>query len=300
MSRVAGARSGGARGIALVLVLWVITLMTVMALGLTAAQRTEMSLIRNQVDGARFRALADAAVNYAFLNLIMPPALEMDAQVEAWVPDGVPRVWRFAGETLEIEVFNEASRIDLNRASRDTLESLLLLSGVDSDGAASLVDAIIDWRDEDDLTSLQGAEDGDYRAAGFPYGAKDGPFDSVAELQQVIGMAPDLYRRLAPALTVDADSEQVDETFASALVLAAHRGLTIEEAEEELRWRSESVVPGAEIAGRRDRGGPLYRIRVTWRQEGRAGRAMETLVSSPSGGARSPSIGWRRTGLQLE
>jgi general secretion pathway protein K len=47
-----------------------------------------------------------------------------------------------------------------------------------------LVDAILDWRDEDDLHLVNGAEDPDYKAAGLPYGAKDGPFDSLEELQQ--------------------------------------------------------------------------------------------------------------------
>ena len=34
---------------------------------------------------------------------------------------------------------------------------------------------------------LNGAEDADYEAEGLPYGAKDGPFQSVEELRQVLG-----------------------------------------------------------------------------------------------------------------
>jgi general secretion pathway protein K len=48
------------RGIALVLVLWVLTLLTVMAVGMTAAQRTETALTENVIAEARFRALSEA------------------------------------------------------------------------------------------------------------------------------------------------------------------------------------------------------------------------------------------------
>ena len=49
-----------------------------------------------------------------------------------------------------------------------------------------------------------GFTDDEYEAAGRNYGAKDGPFDSVEELLQLLGMTPALYQRLAPALTVSA------------------------------------------------------------------------------------------------
>ena len=99
-------------------------LLTIIAIGLTAAQRTESALAGNQLATARFHAAAEAGIGWAVLNLLAP-ATAFDEGVEAWVPDGSARLWTFAGETLEITVFNEASRIDLNRASRDQLEALL-------------------------------------------------------------------------------------------------------------------------------------------------------------------------------
>ena len=59
--------------------------------------------------------------------------------------------------------------------------------------AAALVDAIVDFRDEDDLHCLQGAEDRDYADAGLPRGAKDAAFEAVEELQQVLGMTREIY-----------------------------------------------------------------------------------------------------------
>jgi Tfp pilus assembly protein PilX len=59
-------RSRRAHGIALVLVMWVLALLTVMALGLTTTQRTQAALTANQVDAARF-------VPRPWLPLISPP-----------------------------------------------------------------------------------------------------------------------------------------------------------------------------------------------------------------------------------
>lgn len=284
------------RGIALMLVLWVLALLTIIAMGLTATQRTETVLAGNQLDMVRFRAAAEAGVNYAVLNLLAPPVvLEEDA--DTWVPDGVARPWRFAGESLEIKVFNEASRIDLNRAPKDLLGALFTAAGLPEDAAVALADAVEDWRDTNDLTQLNGAEDGDYENAGRSYGAKDGPFDSVEELQLVLGVDRDIYRTLAPALTVDSGSANVDRELAQPLVQAAVQGISLDEAElaqQEKDALAEAGAPGAAVPSR---GGPLYRVRVTRMVENQAGLSMEALVRVEPGTRPPFSVLWRRFGL---
>src|SRR5690606_32216328 len=64
-------------------------------------------------------------------------------------------------------------------------------------------------------------EDPDYAAAGRAYGAKDAVVESVAEVEQVLGMVPDLYARVAPYLTVYSGRTQPDTTFAPGMVLQA-------------------------------------------------------------------------------
>lgn len=302
----------GNRGIALILVLWVITLLSVMALGLTAAQRTESTLTANALAGARFRAAAEAGIAYAALNLLAPQTEDMDAATDAegqsvvWLPDGTPHSWTFAEVPLAISVQNEASRIDLNQADADVLTALFTVLGVSDDASATLADRILDWRDADDLKSLNGAEDPDYDAEGLPYGAKDGPFSSIEELRQVMGITKELYRRLAPEVTVDSDKAQVDEQFASAVVLSATKGMTLEDAQMTVAERTESSVPGA-VSGRAaaviGRGGPLYRIRVARAAPGAAsqdanGLAMEALVRVEQGSTLPVRVEWRRYGLE--
>ena len=299
----AGTRAWPQRGIALVLVLWVIALLTVMALGLTTAQRTESALTRNQLDGARFRAMAEAAINLTVLNLLSTP-MDVAEPESVWVPDGVPRPLAFDGRQLTVTLFNEASRLDLNTATRDQLATLIELAqgdaGLDANQRDALADAIIDWRDADDLTQLNGAEDGEYEAAGFPYGARDGPFESVEELREVLGMTRALYQRLAPDLSVDNRTGRVDQRFASAAVLAALQGLSLEDAQRYVEERAAPVVPGAEQAAPVDRGGPLYRIRVTLADEAGAGRSMEALVEVQRGRTPPFEVRWRRYGLIQE
>ena len=88
--------------------------------------------------------------------------------------------------------------------------------------ARRLAAAILDWRDPDSLTQAEGgAEDGDYSSAGLPYGAKDAPFETVAEVQLVLGMTPELFEKLAPHLTVYSGQGRPNEQYADAKVLQA-------------------------------------------------------------------------------
>lgn len=292
-------------GIALVLVMWVLALLTVMALSLTLSQRTESALSENHVAAARFRMLADAAIAYAAWHFIdtaptdagLEPGQEETAT--QWLPDGTPQRWHFAGADLTLTVTNESSRIDLNDADQPLLSNLLKVLGVEDEQATALAAAIVDWRDEDDLTTLDGAEDADYRAAGHAIGAKDEPFATVEELRQVLGMTEEIYRRLAPEVTVDASGESLDEDFASPAVLAASQGISLEEAEEQVAERNQPVVPGAEPARTRNRGGPFYRVQVT-RQEGEQVQRMDALIELTPAADTPYRVRWRRFGLRSD
>jgi general secretion pathway protein K len=291
------------RGIALVLVLWVLTLLTVMALGMTLTQRTEIALLENQVGGARFRATADAAIAFTILSFLSPATEDSLGAGAAgsdygqpWIPNGAPRAWRFNGEPVSIAVFNESSRINLNDADPQLLAALMLAVGVDDQDASRLADAIADWRDEDDLRLLNGAEDGDYEDAGRTLGAKDAPFETVEELQQVLGMDPILYLRLAPELTVDSQGGSPDPQFASPLVLAALEGISLEEAQLRVQERDSPLFADSRGPLAVDRGGPLYRIQVRESGGGRGGRSLEALVELMPGQQPPYLVRWRRYG----
>ncbi len=286
------------RGIALMLVLWVLTLLTVMAVSMTTTQRGELALTEHQLAATRFRLHSDAALAYMAWQFIQPlPQLEptggvgMTAADEAavaatqWLPDGTPHEWQFAGTTLTLTVFNEQSRLALNHADAPTLAALLEALAVPEAEALALADALVDWRDADDLAQLNGAEDGDYEAASAAFGAKDEPFTAFEELRQVRGMTPELYQRLVPELTLtDGDDAPVLE-FASAAVLAATQGIALIDAQMQ---QSAQVQP-------RSRGGPLYRVFVT-AAEPAAGQQLEALLELTPAQPTPYLVHWRRFG----
>ncbi len=142
-----------------------------------------------------------------------------------WRTDGTIYVWDFAGGTALISIQDEAGKVDLNLAPDELIKGLFVSLGTEEKQAATLVDAIADFRDEDDLTRLNGAEDDDYRAAGLAWEAKDAPFEAVAELRQVIGMTRELYDRVAPYLTVYSWQGRIDPATAPEAVLRAIPGI---------------------------------------------------------------------------
>ena len=121
-----------------------------------------------------------------------------------WKPDGRDYDWKFADADVQISLTDENGKIDLNQADLALLAALFQQQGAMSmEDARKLAAAVMDWRDPDLLTQPEGgAEDPDYASAERPYGAKDAPFESVAELEQVLGMTPALYAKVAPDLTV--------------------------------------------------------------------------------------------------
>ncbi len=198
------------RGLALVTVLWVLVLLSLVAASFTRTIRTEINLTRNLIDNAEAEALADAGVYRAIHELLSPqsegllsPQIENlltlssepaaarrrierdlrselgetffpeagDPFVDGWRTDGTVHVWSFGDGRVRLSIQDEDGKIDLNAAPDELLQGLFLSAGLDQDAAATLVDAIADFRDADDLHRLQGAEDQDYADAGLPWGA---------------------------------------------------------------------------------------------------------------------------------
>lgn len=204
------------RGAALLLVLWLLLLMTGLVSVFALGARTEAlqgSALRSQVAG---RHAAEAGIEVAALRMSAPDANQR------WVPDGRANHFVFEDYRIEVQVQDEAGKFDLNVADARQLATLLQVLGVDEDRARALAGAIQDWRDPDDLLAVEGgAEDRDYAAADLPYGARDQPFTTLSELQQVLGMDEATYRLLVPHVTIYTARPQPDPSFAQPPVLAA-------------------------------------------------------------------------------
>ena len=240
MSLVA-ATSASNRGAALLLVLWMLVLLTGLISVFALTARTEGLQGRFLGRSTAARYAAEAGIELAALHL-----QDTDPAVR-WIPDGRAEQIAFEGQKIEVRVVDESGKVDLNVAAPDLLIGLMIALGTDQDQARQLSGAIQDWRDADSLLNAEGgAEDAQYAAAGLPYGAKDRPFETVAELQQVLGMQRSLYLKLLPYLTVYSGQARPNPAFAAAPVLQAS-GMTSMQVAQALAQRQPPAPaqPGA-------------------------------------------------------
>jgi general secretion pathway protein K len=225
------------RGAALLLVLWLLLLMAGLVAVFAFSARVEAiqgSALRTQAMG---RLAAEAGIEVAALRLNQPdPA-------NRWLPDGRPYGFEFEGQRIELRIVDESAKVDLNLADVALLANLMRALGVEDTRAGQLAAVIQDWRDPDDLLSMDGgAEDRDYAAARREYGARDAPFTTVSELQQLLGMDEATYRLLAPHVTIHGGQPRPRPDFAQGAVLQA-LGLSPEQVAQLLAAR-EAWQPG--------------------------------------------------------
>jgi general secretion pathway protein K len=201
MRGVAPARTGRREsGIALLLVVWIMTLLTVIALEFVDSTRLKARAEHNKLDDLEARALAIAGYKAAVASLNDDIKLSLDEDEKEHL------LITYAGEaegtlaekedvplgagTYSYTIRSEDGLVDLNRARRDQLGNLLQRCGVDLGVERDVViDSIVDWRDHNSpFHEANGAEEDYYRGLDPPYSCKDGDFDVVEELQLVRGI----------------------------------------------------------------------------------------------------------------
>jgi len=206
------------QGMALIIVLWLIVLLSVMAAGHTRNTHTEMQLAARQLGLAQTRALAEGGIQHAIIELLA------NGSAGQRPVNGTVFSISIGNEQVTLAIRDATGLVDLNAASADLLTATIRAVGADEAMQRALADAILDWRDGDNLSHLNGAEDDDYRAAGMPWTARDGAFETIDELKYVLGMPQQVFDRLAPLLTVYSGSSSLDLEFAPPFLVAALTG----------------------------------------------------------------------------
>jgi general secretion pathway protein K len=303
------------RGFVLLAVLLTLTLLAVVVTEMAFSARLEASMVRAYRDGVLARHLAEAAVQQALREISTPAqvaALDEAGQVIFYrslpgqtTPTALPtlprtRVPLGAGE-FSYRLADESARLGLNTAGVDRLTRLLDGLGVEAGQRAVIVDSLQDWRDADELHRLHGAESDFYLALPLPYRARNAPLQDAAELLQVRGVTPELYRgaRDRPGLgdlVTAAPVSAVNLNTAAPLVL---RALDLSEAEiaDVLQTRVRApygAVPGR-FAGRGLAvGSAVFRIEA----EGHAADARSRVVAvvrrgRPTAPLEPTIVAWR-------
>jgi len=213
----------GQRGVALILVLWVLALVSALILAFLGGADTSLRVAHNDAAAAQAQALAESGVTLAILGLSDPNA------ATRWRADGTARQLSFGGGTIDIKVEDENGKVDLNVAPPELFIGLFRTLGADDASATAIAAAIINWR-----SGTAPAAAGDSTAAAARQ------FYDVGELSQIPGVTRDLFRAAAPFLTVYSFSPYINPMTAPAEVLRSLPGVTEAAVDAFLASRADS------------------------------------------------------------
>lgn len=198
---------------ALVLVLWVLSILIIMAGSFALSMRRESSIVAVIKNNARAMAIAESGIALAETMLLNPDPNK------AWRAEGNIYEINASDATIRVRLFSEVGKIDINKANQSVLQSLMTFAPVNTDQQNKLANAILDWRDADDLVHIDGAEKEEYLEAGLNYQPSNKPFESTEELQLILGMDKSVLSWIEPLVTVYSRQPQVTMQLASREVL---------------------------------------------------------------------------------
>jgi general secretion pathway protein K len=175
------------KGVALIMVLWILVLLGIVALNYLSSSRWNIAATRNLKDETTSYYMALSGYNEAVNYLLADKDRNIDfadADGNFWTSeDAVPVTGEktVAGGQVDIEIIDEDSKININTIAPDKLKSLLTYAGIPDDDIDVIVDSMLDWKDPDSDVHLNGAEDE----------AKNMNFDIPEELALVRGVKPE-------------------------------------------------------------------------------------------------------------
>jgi len=227
-------RRSDERGNALLLTLLVLTLMVALILEFDAEARREYRDAAAFRDNFKATVLARAAVQAARGTLQQDFLKDkqadqfFDAPTDLWA---LPITNYAIGDgVLTAQIEDERGKLNLNdlAAGGDPIakkkrvlrvKRLFELLQINPD----LVDAIVDWVDQDEVPEPAGAESIYYQTLRPSYRAANAPLQTLLELRLIKGMTPDIIAKLSKLVTVYPQEGQskVNLNTADPLVLQA-------------------------------------------------------------------------------
>ncbi len=198
------------RGFALLIVLWTLSLLSLLITQIAGSGRQALRLAGNLRAQAALQAVADGAMQEAGFHVAA-------AGRAHWPADGTVHTLREDGAEIRLRITNEAGRVNPSIASLELMTAMVHGCGFERPAAAAVAGAIVAWRFPNAQTSY-GADA--YRRAGRGYAPPAQPFESLDELGLVLGVTPALLACLSPHLSLYRESDP-DPNAADPLVLRA-------------------------------------------------------------------------------
>ncbi len=174
------------KGLIIITVLWTVVVLTVMVAILGRKSRLDMKVSASRTEAVRCKWACRAGIEKA-MAVLKDDETENDSLIDTWSDNDedfndvlLERCW------FTVRVIDEASKLNINTATKDQLMGLPYM-------VEEIADAIIDWRDADDVPESMGAESGYYESLTFGYSARNGPFKTIRELLLVKDITDDLF-----------------------------------------------------------------------------------------------------------
>jgi general secretion pathway protein K len=196
------------RGIALVIVMISIFVLSILAGGFAYSMKVETHLARHANSETELEWLGRSAVECARWEL----AQQFQISQEPY--DGLDQKWAGGqggigtsnsplaefSHVVQTEtgsatwnIIDLERRANINIANEALLQQALMVAGVDAGQMTPIVNSILDWIDPDNSTRIQGAEKEYYESQTPSYAAKNGPLDDISELLLIKNVTPDLF-----------------------------------------------------------------------------------------------------------
>jgi len=174
------------KGLVIIAVLWTVVVLMVIVAVLARRTRLDMKVCMSRMDAVRCKWACRAGVEKA-IAVLNTDETENDTLLDLWSDNDEDfNDVMLERCVLQIRVVDEASKLDINAATKEQLMGLPYM-------LEEIADAIIDWRDADDAPSGAGVESGYYEGLDFGYRARNGPFRTIRELLMVKDVTEDLF-----------------------------------------------------------------------------------------------------------
>ena len=176
------------KGLVIIAVLWMVVVLMVMTAILGRKSRLDMKVCLARMEAVRCKWACRAGIEKA-IAVLNEDETENDSLLDLWSENAedfndimLDRCW------FTVRVIDELSKLNINAATKEQLLGL-------PDMVEEIADAIIDWRDSDDMISGAGVESGYYEGLTYGYVAQNGPFRTLRELLLVKDVTEDLFYR---------------------------------------------------------------------------------------------------------
>lgn len=184
------------KGIALLLVLWVLAFLSVIAAEFCRSMRTEVTIARNFKESTQAYYTAVGGFHLAVFEMMQtmfslqpkqPDDSKNEDEIDWRVNAAIPAI-PFGDGQIVVRIDNESGKVNINLADQNLIRVMIQGFDITEEEKNIIVDSILDWRDKDSNHRLNGAEEDYYQSLPNPYHCKNGDFDSVEELFLVRGI----------------------------------------------------------------------------------------------------------------